>query len=125
MKTLDIYKCGLCGNIVEAVHVGGGQLFCCGQAMTFLEAGSVEASKEKHIPVIDKKDSTYIVSVGSVVHPMEEKHYIEWIELIADGVSYKKFLKPGQEPKASFCLDANKVTARAYCNLHGIWQKEG
>lgn len=118
----DVRKCGLCGNIVEMVHPSGGELVCCGQPMKLLNAGEVDAAKEKHIPAITKVAGGYEIVVGSVVHPMEEKHYIEWIELIADGISYKHFLKPGQEPKAFIKTDAKTITVREYCNLHGLWK---
>ncbi len=117
----EIYKCAICGNIVEVTHIGGGELVCCGQLMNLQEANTMDASKEKHVPVIKILDDKITVHIGSVPHPMEEKHFIEWIELIADGISYKKFLKPGQKPEAEFCITANKISARAYCNLHGLW----
>lgn len=122
-KLKGIYKCEVCGNIVEVIHTGAGDLVCCGQNMKFLEENTTDAAQEKHVPVIEKTDDGYIVKVGSVAHPMEEKHYIEWIELIADGVSYRKFLKPGDKPEAKFCVKAEKVEAREYCNLHGLWKK--
>jgi len=122
-KVLEIYKCGVCGNIVEVVHASGGQLVCCNQPMTLVTENTVDASKEKHVPVIEKTATGYKVSVGSVKHPMEEKHYIEWIELLADGVAYRKFLKPGGEPVAVFDgVAAASVSAREYCNLHGLWK---
>ncbi len=121
-RKLEIYKCEICGNIVEMVHEGQGQLVCCGKPMVLMEENTVDAAKEKHVPVIEKIDGGYKVKVGSVAHPMEEKHYIEWIELIAGDVAQRVFLKPGQEPEASFCTDASNVTARAYCNLHGLWR---
>lgn len=117
-----IYKCELCGNIVEVLHAGDGELVCCGQPMVRVVENTVDASKEKHVPVIEKTQEGYKVSVGSIAHPMEEKHWIEWIELIADGVSYRKFLKPGDAPTASFSVTASKVSAREYCNLHGLWR---
>jgi superoxide reductase len=117
-----IYKCELCGNIVEVLHAGDGDLVCCGQPMKAVTENTVDASKEKHVPVIEKTADGYTVSVGSVAHPMEDKHYIEWIELIADGVSLRKFLKPGDAPVAKFAVKASKVTAREYCNLHGLWK---
>lgn len=117
----QIYKCALCGNMVEVVHAGGGELTCCGQPMTLVTENSVDASKEKHVPVIEKIDGGYKVTVGSVVHPMEEKHYIEWIELIADGKSYRQYLNPGEAPEAFFNITAQKVIAREYCNIHGLW----
>ena len=117
-----IYKCGLCGNIVEVLFAGEGDLVCCGVPMALVTENTVDAAKEKHVPVIEKTADGYKVSVGSVVHPMEEKHYIEWIELIADGVSHRKFLKPGDAPTAQFCVKAKAVSAREYCNLHGLWK---
>ena len=119
---LEVYKCEVCGNIVEVLHEGKGELVCCGQPMKLYKENTVDAAKEKHVPVIEKTDKGFKVKVGSVAHPMEEKHYIEWIELIADGVAYRKFLKPGDAPEAEFCLDAAQVTAREYCNLHGLWK---
>ena len=116
----QVYKCEICGNIVEVLHEGGGTLVCCGQPMNLQKENTVDASLEKHIPVIEHKSDKIIVKVGSIEHPMTEEHYIEWIELIADHVSYKKFLKPSEKPEAEFCISAKQVTARAYCNLHGL-----
>jgi superoxide reductase len=121
-EKLEIYKCEICGNMVEVVHTGAGELVCCGQSMTKLTENTVDAAKEKHVPVIEKVEAGYKVSVGSVAHPMEEKHYIEWIELIADGKAYRQFLEPGQAPQATFAITADSVTAREYCNLHGLWK---
>jgi len=118
----QIYKCNVCGNIVEVLHTGVGELVCCGQPMQLMSENTVDASKEKHVPVIEKTDSGIKVKVGSVPHPMEDAHYIEWIELIADGSSCMKFLKPGDAPEAVFDVKADSVTARAYCNLHGLWK---
>ncbi len=120
----EIYKCDVCGNIVAVLHGGKGQLVCCNQPMNLLKEGSVDAALEKHVPVIEKVDGGYKVKVGSVAHPMEEKHYIEWIELQANGTSYYKFLNPGDVPEAVFKVDAEKVVAREYCNLHGLWKAE-
>ncbi|MGD9972110.1 MAG: desulfoferrodoxin [Desulfatirhabdiaceae bacterium] len=119
---LEVYKCDICGNIVEVLHEGGGELVCCGQPMKLLKENTVDAAKEKHVPVIDKIQGGYTVKVGSVAHPMEEKHYIEWIELIADGKAYRQFLKPGDTPQATFMIEAASVSAREYCNLHGLWK---
>ena len=121
---LQIYKCPHCGNIVEVVHGGGGQLVCCGEPMELVTENSVDASKEKHVPVIEKIDGVYKVKVGSVAHPMEEKHYIEWIELHADEAVYRKFLKPAEKPEAEFCVTAKKLSARDYCNIHGLWKSK-
>lgn len=120
-KQLDVYKCAICGNIVEVVHAGPGALTCCGQPMEFLNENTTDAATEKHVPVIEMGDGVITVTVGSVPHPMEDAHYIEWIELIADGKAYMQFLKPGEEPKATFNLTASTVTAREFCNLHGHW----
>ncbi len=121
-QKLEIYKCELCGNIVEVVHAGDGELVCCGQAMKLYTENTVDAAKEKHVPVIEKIEGGYKVSVGSVAHPMEEKHYIEWIEIIADGKAYRQFLNPGDTPEACFMIDASEITAREYCNMHGLWK---
>jgi superoxide reductase len=121
---LQIYQCAHCGNIVEVVYAGGGKLVCCGEPMTLVTENAVDASQEKHVPVLAKTANGYQVTVGSVLHPMEEKHYIEWIELIADNKAYRHFLNPGAAPEAVFNITAAKVTARAYCNLHGLWKSE-
>lgn len=121
---LEVYKCTHCGNIVEVLHGGGTDIVCCGDPMKLMVEGATDGALEKHVPVIEKVDGGYMVKVGSVAHPMEEKHYIEWIELLADGRSYTKFLKPGDAPEAFFAIDAAKVTAREYCNLHGHWKAE-
>ena len=121
-KKLEVYKCEVCGNIVEVLHAGQGTLVCCGQDMTLLVENTVDAAKEKHVPVIEKVDGGYKVSVGSVPHPMEEKHFIEWIELIAGDAAYRQFLNPGGAPEAVFKVDANNVSAREFCNLHGLWK---
>lgn len=117
-----VYKCAVCGNIVEVLTAGKGVLVCCGAPMTLLAENSTDAAQEKHVPVISSADGQVTISVGSVAHPMTAEHYIEWIELIADGVSYRKFLQPGDEPKASFCATGSQLSARAYCNLHGLWK---
>ncbi|MBM9512656.1 desulfoferrodoxin [Desulfogranum marinum] len=121
-KKNEVYKCALCGNIVEVLHVGAGELVCCGQGMDLLAENSVDAAQEKHVPVIEKVADGYKVAVGSAPHPMEEKHYIEFIELIADGKVYRQNLNPGDAPEAFFCVDAAEVTAREFCNLHGLWK---
>lgn len=121
---LEIYKCELCGNIVEVVHGGGASLVCCGQEMTLKSENTVDAAKEKHVPVIEFVEGGVKVKVGSVSHPMEEKHYIEWIEIIADDVAYRQFLQPGQAPEAFFPVSAKTLAAREYCNLHGLWSAQ-
>ncbi len=121
-KKNEVYKCALCGNIVEVLHTGAGELVCCGQPMDLMAENTIDAAQEKHVPVVGKVDNGYKVAVGSVAHPMEEKHWIQWIELVADGKVYRQDLKPGDAPEATFCVDADTVTARAYCNLHGHWK---
>jgi superoxide reductase len=121
-KKLQIYKCSVCGNIVEVLHGGAGELVCCGKPMALLDEKTADAPTEKHVPVIVKIEGGYKVKVGSVPHPMEEKHYIEWIELLADGKAYRQFLKPGDKPEAVFKVDAGSVSAREHCNLHGLWK---
>ena len=120
-KLNEVYKCNLCGNIVEILHAGAGALVCCNERMALLIENTVDASKEKHVPVIEVGADSITVKVGSVTHPMEAAHYIEWIELIADGKVYRQQLQPGQAPEAVFPVTAGKVTAREYCNLHGHW----
>ena len=121
-EKLQVYKCEACGNIVEVLHDGGGELVCCGEPMKLMVENTVDAAKEKHVPVIEKVDGGVKVKVGSVAHPMEESHYIEWVEIIADGEAYRQFLNPGEAPEATFCIEAEQITAREYCNLHGLWK---
>lgn len=121
-KRLEVYKCKVCGNIVEVMTGGDGALVCCGQDMVSMTENTVDAAQEKHVPVATKVTGGWEVTVGSVPHPMEEKHWIEWIELNTNGTSYKVFLSPGQEPKAFFPVKADNVTVREYCNLHGLWK---
>jgi superoxide reductase len=121
-EKLQVYKCEACGNIVEVIHGGGGELVCCGEAMVLLVENTVDAAKEKHVPVIEKVAGGIKVKVGQVAHPMEEKHYIEWIEIIADGKAYRQFLNPAEAPEATFLIEADNVTAREYCNLHSLWK---
>jgi superoxide reductase len=118
----QIYRCNVCGNIVEVLHAGVGQLVCCGQPMELLTEKTVDIGLEKHVPIIEKVGNKVKVKVGSVPHPMEQKHCIEWIEIIADGRVYRKFLKPGNKPEAEFETTAEKIEAREYCNLHGLWK---
>ncbi len=118
----EVYKCDLCGNIVQVLVGADGELVCCEQPMNLLKENSVDAAKEKHVPVIEKIEGGYKVKVGDVPHPMEEKHWIQWIELMADGKSYFAFLDPGQTPEAEFKVDASSVNTRGYCNLHGLWK---
>ena len=121
-ERLEVYKCELCGNIVEVLHGGKGELVCCGKPMKRMKENTVDAAKEKHVPVVEKVNGGFKVTVGSVAHPMETEHYIEWIELMADGKAYRQFLNPGGAPEAMFSVEAEAVTAREYCNLHGLWK---
>jgi len=118
----EVYKCDICGNIVEVLHAGVGQLVCCGQPMELLAEKIKDIGLEKHVPVIERTKNGVKVRVGSVPHPMEQKHYIEWIEVIADGRVCRKFLKPGDRPEAEFCIEAKKISARELCNIHGLWK---
>ncbi|CEG12241.1 Desulfoferrodoxin [groundwater metagenome] len=118
----QIYRCNICGNIVEILHAGAGKLVCCGQPMELLKEKIEDAGKEKHVPVIEKTETGIKVKVGSVLHPMEEKHYIEFIEVIADGNMDRKNLTPANKPEADFEIKANDITARIYCNIHGLWK---
>jgi superoxide reductase len=121
-KRLQVFKCELCGNIVEVLHEGPGELVCCGQNMKLLDENTVDAATEKHVPVIEKTAEGVLVKVGSVAHPMEENHYIEWIEVIADGKVHREFLSPHQKPEALFKVEGQNIIAREYCNLHGHWK---
>ncbi len=121
-ERLEVYKCEVCGNIVEVLHGGDGELVCCGQPMKRFVENTVDAAKEKHVPVVERIEGGVKVKVGDVAHPMEEKHYIEWVEIIADGKVYRQFLNPGEAPEATFNVEAGQITAREYCNLHGLWK---
>ena len=118
----QIYRCNVCGNIVEVLHAGIGELVCCGQPMELLKELTEDVGQEKHVPVIEKTESGVKVKVGSISHPMETNHFIEWIEIIADGKTYRKFLRPGDEPEAEFEVKAENIEAREYCNLHNLWK---
>jgi len=120
-QRLEIYKCEVCGNIVELLHEGQGELVCCGQPMKHFVENTVDAAKEKHVPVKEKAAGGLKVKVGAVPHPMEEKHYIEWVEIIAGDKAYRQFLRPGQAPEAVFPVEG-EFTAREYCNIHGLWK---
>jgi superoxide reductase len=121
-EQLGIYKCSICGNIAEVVHAGSAEMSCCGAVMEQQVANTVDAAQEKHVPVVEKVDGGFKVSVGSVAHPMTDEHYIEWIELTAGEKCYRQFLNPGDTPEATFAVSADTATARAYCNLHGLWK---
>ncbi len=119
-----LYRCEVCGHIIEVVHAGIGQLVCCGQKMTHLEENSVDAAIEKHVPIIFRDDGGITVQIGSIEHPMTEEHYIEWIEIIFDDRIGRQYLRPGDKPVARFNVKSTYVQARAYCNLHGLWKSE-
>ncbi|MDD5758733.1 MAG: desulfoferrodoxin [Desulfobulbaceae bacterium] len=121
-QLMGVYQCEMCGNMVEVLHAGGGELVCCGQPMKLLAENSTDAAKEKHVPVIVSGDGGYTVKVGSVAHPMTAEHLIEWIELIAGSTVYRHALKAGDAPEVFFATTATQVSARAYCNLHGLWR---
>ena len=120
-KLKEIFKCAVCGNIVEVLHTGKGELVCCNKPMILMNENTVDASKEKHVPVAEKDGNKVTVKVGSTEHPMEEKHYIEWVEVIDNLKSQRKFLKPGDKPVWEFYDVGENVAVRAYCNLHGLW----
>jgi superoxide reductase len=123
-QKMQIYKCEVCGNIVEVIHAGQGELVCCGQPMTLLVEKTEDQGKEKHVPVYEKVEKGFRVKVGSIPHPMEENHYIEWIEVLTKDGTCKKFLKPGDLPEAEFSSEDKIVEIREYCNLHGLWVKK-
>lgn len=124
MQKNDVYRCQVCGNMVEVVSVGGGTLTCCGQPMTLQTENTTDAAVEKHVPVVEQQDGKVKVTVGSVIHPMVESHYIQFIEVITANKVYRKYLKPGEEPVAEFDVSEPIVNVREYCNLHGLWAKK-
>lgn len=117
----QIYKCNICGNIVEVLHASTGELVCCGQPMENISEKTQDEGLEKHVPIIEETENGIKIKVGSISHPMEESHYIEWIEVIVDGKYCRKFLNPGDAPEAEFSLKGEKISVREYCNLHGLW----
>ena len=120
----QIYHCPICGNVVEVLFAGGGELVCCCEPMKLLAGNTVDAALEKHVPVIEEMGDKVKVSVGSVAHPMEEKHYIAMIEVLTDKKVLRRELKPGDAPEAIFRVKADKIIeVREYCNLHGLWKK--
>jgi superoxide reductase len=121
-EKLEVFKCEICGNIVEVLHGGDGELVCCGQPMILQNENTVDAAKEKHVPVVENVSGGIKVKVGEVPHPMEEKHYIEWVEIITEGKAYRQFLKPGESPEAIFSGQTGQIVAREYCNIHGLWK---
>jgi superoxide reductase len=124
MEQGEIYKCNICGNVVQLLYAGGGELVCCGQPMELLKEKTSDQGSEKHVPVIEKTADGIRVKVGSIPHPMEQTHYIGWIQVIAGDVAMRKYLKPGDKPEAEFKVDAKDVKAREYCNLHGLWSSK-
>jgi len=124
VEKFEIYKCNICGNIVEVLHGGKGELVCCGEPMELMEEQTAEQATEKHVPVVEKTEKGVKVVVGSTLHPMEEKHYIEWIQVITDKGSCKKFLKPGDAPEAEFEDVKGLQKVREYCNIHKLWKYE-
>jgi len=122
-KKMAVYKCEVCGNIVEVLTAGGAEMMCCGQQMTMMTENTTDAAVEKHVPALEKKDGGWQVTVGTVEHPMTDAHFIEWIELIAGDKVYRQFLNPNDAPTAFFPINEDGVSARAYCNLHGLWKK--
>jgi len=120
-QALEVYKCGVCGNIVEVIHPGAGELVCCGQPMQSLVAKSDDQGQEKHLPVVEAASGRVAVAVGSVPHPMTEEHLIEWIELVTADGALRQFIKPGDDPKAEFTTGSPVIKVRAYCNVHGLW----
>lgn len=120
----QVYRCNSCGNMMEVVHVGGGKLVCCGSPMEHLVENTVDAAKEKHVPVAERVADGIRVSIGSVPHPMQEEHMIQWVELLEDGKVHRRYLEPGQPPIAEFAVYPQSFTVREYCNLHGLWRAE-
>ncbi len=118
----QIYKCEVCGNIVEVLHAGAGELVCCGKPMMLMKEKTDNEGEEKHVPVIENTENGFRIKVGDVPHPMEENHHIEWIEIFAEGKVCRKFLEPGQPPEAEFETEAEIVQARELCNVHGLWK---
>ncbi len=121
-KLNEVYKCEVCGNIVEVLHTGVGELVCCNQPMKLMTENTEDAATEKHVPVIEEKDGKILVKVGEVDHPMTEEHYIEWVEAVFGDKVIRKHLKPGDKPEVTFCKKAQEFKIRAYCNLHGLWK---
>jgi len=123
-KQKQVYRCNICGNMVEILQAGTGNLVCCGREMQLLEERIGDVGPEKHIPIIEKSGPKLKVIVGEIPHPMEKDHHIEWIEIIRDDRVYRKFLKPNDKPEAEFEIDTDKIMAREYCNIHGLWKSQ-
>jgi superoxide reductase len=120
-KLFEVYKCGVCGNITKVVHASVGTLVCCGQPMVLQQEKTADAGKEKHVPVVEKTATGIIVKIGAVPHPMEEKHYIEWVEVRTGENVYIRGFKPNEKPEAEFPVTSTNVKVRAFCNVHGLW----
>lgn len=121
-QRLEIYKCERCGNIIEVLHGGPGELSCCDEPMVLMEENNADSTTEKHVPIIEKTENGVKVTVGSTFHPMDEKHYIEWIEIINGDYIQRKYLSPGDAPVAEFYVPySEKLIAREYCNIHRNW----
>jgi superoxide reductase len=120
-KLFEVYKCEVCGNITKVVHASGGTMVCCGKPMTLQQEKTADAGKEKHVPVVEKTAKGIIVRIGSVPHPMEEKHFIEWVEVRQGEDLWIHGFRPGDKPEAEFCIDNTDVKVRPYCNIHGLW----
>lgn len=120
----QVYRCSSCGNIVEVMSEAAGTLTCCGKPMDLLKENSRDAATEKHVPVIEKIENGYKVTVGEVNHPMQDDHFIQWIELVTETGILREYLHPGQAPVATFYTEAKEVYAREYCNLHGHWRSK-
>lgn len=124
-KKLELYKCNICGNLIEVVLPGDGELVCCGQPMNLLEANTTDATKEKHVPFFVKKDDELEIRIGSAPHPMEQEHYIQFIEVVSKDERYvkRKYLYPSEEPMFTLRgYDVDSLTAKEHCNLHGLWE---
>lgn len=120
----EVYRCGVCGNMVALLREGGGDLACCGRPMELLAERTEGVGREKHVPVVERSGERVAVKVGGVPHPMVEEHHIEWVEVLTEDGSYRRFLKPGDRPEAEFCGPGGRITVREYCNLHGLWKVE-
>jgi superoxide reductase len=120
-KMFEVYKCDVCGNIIKVVHASNGNLVCCGKPMILQLEKTADVGKEKHVPVVEKSGAGIVVKIGSIPHPMEEKHYIEWVEVRTGGNVYIRGFKPGEKPEAEFCTPDASAKVRIYCNVHGLW----
>ena len=118
----EVYRCSVCGNIVELLHAGRGELVCCGKPMDRVEVRREGKGGEKHLPVVTVRDGVVAIKVGLIEHPMEKSHLIEWVELVTDGVIVRRYLKPGEKPEVEFRVDVKHGRVRAYCSLHGLWE---